>query len=327
MRLNLLLGAVVALAVAFAWQAGGLQLLAWWLLGLQRGLQSLLAAQVAALRAGEPHALLALVGFCAAYGFLHAVGPGHGKLLVGSAAVGTGATARRMAAIAVAGSFAQSLVAIALVYGGLAVVGATARATVGASEAWAVPVGNAAVAAIGARIVVRGVRGWRALPPPGAHDHDHHHACGCGHHGPHPREAAEAQGLPGILALVGAMAARPCTGAMMLLAIAWSTGLAAAGAAGALAMGAGTAAFTVIVALLAVLGRDTALARLGGRAGGRRLLPALQVAAGLLLVSSAGALLAATLSASPDLVRPRPATAGALAADAGPHLHRAATRP
>lgn len=95
-----------------------------------------------------------------------------------------------------------------------------------------------------------------------------------------------------MLALVGAMAARPCAGAMMLLAIAWSMGLAAAGAAGALAMGLGAASFTALVALLAVFGRETTLARFG--AGGR-LLPALQIGAGLLLATSAGALLVAPL--------------------------------
>lgn len=330
MRLKLFLGALAAAALLLAWQAGGLRILAWWLLGVQRELQSLLAAQVAALRAGEPHALVALIGSCAAYGFLHAVGPGHGKLLVGGAAVGTGATARRMAGIAVTGSLAQSLLAILIVYGGLALVGATARATIGASEAWALPVGNAAVVAVGVWIIVRGVRAWRALPPrsdPGhAHAHGHtHDACGCGHrHGPDAGELAAAPGLSGTLALVGAMAARPCSGAMMLLAVAWSTGLAAAGVAGVLAMGAGTAAFTVNVAFLAVLGRETALARLAGISGGRRLLPALQIAAGLLLVSSAGALLVSTPATSPDPVRARPAMAGAPAGNvaAVAHLRR-----
>lgn len=305
MRLSLLLGAALAGALLVAWQAGGLQLLGWQLLGLQRELQSMLAAQVAALRAGEPHALAALLAFCAAYGFLHAVGPGHGKLLVGAAAVGAGATARRMAGIAVAGSLAQSLAAIVLIYGGLALVGATARAAVGTSEAWAMPVGNAAVAAVGAWIVVRGVRAWRSAGPAHGdgqlhrHDHSHDaHGCGCGHrHGPDLGEVSAARGLAGALALVGAMAARPCTGAMMLLAIAWSMGLPGAGAAGALAMGVGTACFTVVVALLAVLGRETALAWFESERAGRRVLPAMQIAAGLLLVTSGGALLVSTLAA------------------------------
>lgn len=314
MRLSFVLALLGGLLLLVAWRMGALALLGWWVVGLQRDLQGLLAGRIAALRAGEPHALATLLGLCAGYGFLHAVGPGHGKLLVGAAAVGTRATARRMAGIAVAGSLAQALAAILLIYGGMALVGATARATLGASEAWAPSAGAAAAAAVGLWLAVRGLRAWRARSRAGAghahghaahahaahvhdhvpaHVHDPHGACGCGrHHGPDPQAAAAAQGLGDMLALVGAMAARPCAGAMMLLAIAWSMGLAAAGAAGALAMGLGAASFTALVALLAVFGRETTLARFG--AGGR-LLPALQIGAGLLLATSAGALLVAPL--------------------------------
>ena len=286
-----MLAALALLAAAFHW-TGSFAALAWWNVGLQRALQSILAARVSALQDGAPHALAGLLGFCAAYGFLHAVGPGHGKLLVAGASVGGAATARRMVAIAIAGSLAQALFAVVLVYGGLALIGATARATIGASETWAQPAGQSAVAAIGAVIAWRGARAWhRAAPIRG---HAHGPACGCGHHhGPDPREAAAARGFAGAAALAGAMAIRPCAGAMMLLAIAWSMGLAMAGALGVFAMGLGTAAFTVAVALIAVSGREAVLARLGGGRWTARLLPALQLGAGLLLVASGTTLLIA----------------------------------
>lgn len=296
MRLSTALGlAAVSTLITLLWWAGGFALLGWWLVGLQREFQTILAAQVSALRGGAPHALAGLLGFCAAYGFLHAAGPGHGKLLVAGTAIGSMTTARRMAAIAITGSLAQALFAILLIYGGLAVIGASARATIGASEAWALPAGHAAVAAIGTVIALRGLRAW-----PGRHTHDHGHAhgpaCGCGHHyGPDAREITAARGLAGAAALVGAMALRPCAGAMMLLAIAWSMGLAAAGALGVLAMGLGTAAFTVAVALLAVSGRATALAGFGGGRRGARLLSALQLGTGLLLALSGATLLLASL--------------------------------
>ncbi len=298
MRVKVMIAGVAAAAALGAlWWSGGFAILAWWIVGLQRELQSTLAAEITALRGGEPHALAGLLGFCAAYGFLHAVGPGHGKLLVAGAAVGSAASARRMAGIAVAGSLAQALFALVLVYGGLALVGATARATIGASETWALPFGHAAVAAIGLTIAVRGLRTWRVARPGHGHHHDADHACGCGHdHGPDLRTAAAATGFAATAGLVGAMAVRPCSGAMMLLAIAWSMGLAAAGAAGVLAMGLGTAAFTVVVALLAVSGRETTLASFGdGRAA--RLLPALQIGAGLLLAVSGTTLLVSSLPA------------------------------
>lgn len=304
MRVSVLLAAAFALTLALVWKAGGFATLGWWLLDQQRALQSLLAAQMAGLQGGGSGALVALMGVCAVYGFLHALGPGHGKLLVGGAAVCTGSTAARMAGIAVAGSLAQSLMAILLVYGGLALVGATARATVGASEAWALPVGNALVAGIGVWMLVRGVRAWGMQRDDHRSRHDHGHpddACGCGHrHGLDAHDVTAAVGPAGMLALVGAMAARPCTGAMMLLAIAWSMGFAAAGAAGALAMGAGTAAFTVVVALLAVWGRETTLGWFAGASRARRLLPGLQVAVGLVLAIPAAALLVAALAAPGD---------------------------
>jgi ABC-type nickel/cobalt efflux system permease component RcnA len=295
---------LAAAGLLFLWQAGAFTAFGWWLMGLQRELQSILGAHVAALRAGEPGALATLVGFCALSGFLHAVGPGHGKVLVGAAAIATNATARRMAAIAVAGSVAQSLVAIVLIYGGFFLIGATARATVATSEAWALPAGHAAVAVVGAWIVIRGVGAWRRRSPERAHGHadghggDHHGAHDCGHHhGPGAHEVAGARGLPGALLLVGAMAARPCTGAMMLLAIAWGMGVAGAGAAGVLAMGLGTALFTVAVAVLAVFGRAQALARLSVGGLGGRLVPALQVVAGILVATTGSALLVSSLSA------------------------------
>jgi ABC-type nickel/cobalt efflux system permease component RcnA len=97
-------------------------------------------------------------------------------------------------------------------------------------------------------------------------------------------------GTGATLALVGAMAARPCTGALFLLVIAWRFDLAAAGAVGVVAMGLGTAAFTLLVAVLAVAGRDTALFAAGGGRAGRLLAPGLQLAAGGVILGAAGAL-------------------------------------
>jgi ABC-type nickel/cobalt efflux system permease component RcnA len=262
--------------------------LLWWAAQAQHRVQDTLAAQVQALRAGEPGALVTLLGLCAAYGFLHALGPGHGKLVVSGAAVGSRATARRMAAVAVAGSLAQAAVAIVLAYGGLALFEATARGTVAAAERWIQPAGTLAVAGIGGWLVWRGLRALAAARRPAA-GHDHGQCCGH-RHGPTAAEVERAGGTGATLALVGAMAARPCTGALFLLVIAWRFDLAAAGAAGVVAMGLGTAAFTLLVAVLAVAGRDTALFAAGGGRAGRLLAPGLQLAAGGVILGAAGAL-------------------------------------
>ena len=52
--------------------------------------------------------------------------------------------------------------AIALVYGAFALFEATARGTVEAADRWVAPVGNLAVALIGAWLLLRGLRALRA---------------------------------------------------------------------------------------------------------------------------------------------------------------------
>lgn len=297
MRLTagILLG-LAGLAALGLWAAGGFEALGWWALRQQQAAQAMLAARIQALRAGDPAAFWSLVGLCAGYGFLHALGPGHGKALIAGAAVGTRATARRMALIAVAGSLAQATVAIAIVYGALALFAATARGTVEGTEHWATLLGNLAVALVGAWLLARGLR---ALRPRGRARRVAGHAhCGCGHaHGPTPEEAARATTLRATLGLVAAMAARPCTGALVVLVLAWRFGLPGAGIAAVVAMGLGTAAFTGLVALAAVSGRDAAFLAAGEGGRARLLGPGLQIAAGTLILGIGGTLALAALRA------------------------------
>lgn len=271
----------LALALLLLWAVGGIDQLAWWAQGQQRALQSALGGALARLRAAEPGALWGLIAICAAYGFLHALGPGHGKLLIAGAAAATRATGRRMSLIALAGSLGQAGLAIVLVYGGFALFDATARSLTANSEQWLSAAGNLALAGIGGWLLLRGLR---VFGPRRATAGAHAHGPGCGHvHGPSPQQAADADS-PAAAALVLAIAARPCTGALFVLVIAWSMGLAAAGAAAVLAMGLGTAAFTILVAVVAVMGRDAAFLSAGGGRAAKLLGPAVQVVVGSALL-------------------------------------------
>lgn len=290
-----LLVAAAALALLGLWTSGALAALGWWAVAQQRDLQAALAGAITALRDGEPAALWTLLGACAAYGFLHAVGPGHGKALVAGAALGGRATARRMAAIALAGSLGQAAVAIALVSGAFLLLGATARTVSERAESWAAPFGALAIALVGAWILATGLRG---LGPAAPLDHHHAHDCGCGHaHGPDPEAAARATSPGAVLALVAAIAARPCSGAVLVLVVAWSLGLPAAGVAAVVAMGLGAAAFTALVAWLAVSGRDAALQGAGRGGAARLLAPGLRIAAGLVMLALGGLGLLGALAA------------------------------
>lgn len=88
------------------------------------------------------------------------------------------------------------------------------------------------------------------------------------------------------LALVGAVAVRPCSGALFLLILTWQLGIFAAGVAGAFAMGLGVAAVTVAVAVLAVWSREGMLAGIG-EARVWRVLPVLELAGGVVIVTLA----------------------------------------
>ncbi len=303
MRLSAaLLLALAALACLALWASGGFATLGWWVAARQRALQDALAGEISALRGGRDAALWGLLALCAAYGFLHALGPGHGKALIAGAAVGTRATARRMALIALAGGLAQAGVAIVLVYGGLAVLGLTARGLTDGAARWVPPLGNLAIAAIGAWILARGLaalRRSRAEARGRGHDHGDEHGPACGHrHGPSAEQAARATSVGATLALVAGMAARPCTGAMLVLVIAWRMDLAWAGVGAVVAMGLGTAAFTALVAWLAVSSREAALLSAGSGGAARLLAPGLQIVAGGAILAVAGLSLIATIASA-----------------------------
>ncbi len=285
-RALLIAGGLAAFAVLGAWALGGAETLAGWAAAGQRRFQEAMAGALIRLRAGEPGAWAALLGLAFAYGFFHAVGPGHGKVLIGGYGAARPVGLGRLSAIALAASLAQGASAVALVYAGVLALGWTRQQMTGLAEGMLTQASYAAIGLVGLWLVWRGARHLAAAGRgAGA-------AACCGHaHVPSPEAVARAGGPREAALLVAGVALRPCTGALFLLVMTWQLGIAAAGIAGTFAMALGTASVTLAVAALAVTGRAGALAGLAGGRGARLALPALELAAGGVVVLAAATLL------------------------------------
>jgi len=190
-----LLAAVAVLAVWIVAAGGGTDIAAraadW-----QREAQAILAGELRALKGGETGALLRLMGLCFAYGVLHAVGPGHGKLVIGGYGLTRPATAWRLAGIALTASLGQAVTAVAVIGAGVAVLG-WGRERIEGVEAIFAPLSAIAIGLVGCWLLLRGLRRaarQRAAARPAgvgaAHDHAHtrgeiarHDAPGHGHSG------------------------------------------------------------------------------------------------------------------------------------------------
>ncbi|QPM90369.1 nickel/cobalt transporter [Pseudooceanicola algae] len=310
-----LLFGIGALAL-YLWGFGGLADLSQWATAGQRDAQNAIARALRALHGGDPGALSLLLGLCFSYGFLHAAGPGHGKILIAGYGMAQGVSALRLSILALLSGLAQSASAVLLVSAGLALLNLSRERLVGVTEAWLAPLSYAAIGMIGLWLGLRGLTHirraltrptrqdeWHDQAQASGHDaepdHDHalhHHShetdsCGCGHrHGPTPQEATQARSLREAVILIAAIAARPCTGALFLLVLTWRMDILAAGIAGTFAMGLGVASVTIAVALLSVILRAGALERL------LRHLPSGVAPAALLALAetAAGLLVAAT---------------------------------
>lgn len=292
-------GLLVAVVLVILWRGGVLDNLTYWASTQQREAQNLMAGALRRLRAGEPGASLALIGISFAYGVLHAVGPGHGKLLIGGYGFGTGVSVMRLGVLSVASSLAQSLTAVMLVWGGITLFDLSRQALTDLSEDVMTDISAAMIGLVGLWLMLRGIghviRSGRAVHHHHADDHCHDAKCGCGHrHGPDPDEIAQTRTLRDAVMLIAGIAARPCTGAVFLLLLTWRMGIFPTGVIAAFAMGTGTASVTLAVAVLSVWMRQSSFELAPERFGAAiRYLPGiLQLATGgIIAVVSAGMLL------------------------------------
>ncbi|MEM6409692.1 MAG: hypothetical protein AAF700_14925 [Pseudomonadota bacterium] len=290
-RLLILPTGLAAVLLLWLWTSGGFDALAAWAAGEQRLFQNEMALGIRALRAGEPGAVMALMSICFAYGFFHAIGPGHGKVLIGGYGLGRQVPWLRLSVISLLSSLGQAVTAVAIVAAGIAVLGLAREQMVSLTEDIMAPASYGAIGLIGAWLVWRGARkSWVQPAQSDHHHHEHHHdhahgpCSSCGHkHGPDLEEVENTKSLREALMLIGGIAIRPCTGALFILIITWQMGIFWAGIAGAFAMALGTAAVTIGVALASVSLRGGLMGSLQGSAVLGFVVPAIEIVAGLLI--------------------------------------------
>lgn len=286
--------ALAGITALWLWGFGGVAQVGRFATDNQHQVQNAMAGALRQLKAGDYAALTALWGLCFAYGFFHAAGPGHGKLVIGGYGMARRVPMGRLAGLAVGSSLAQAASAVILVYVGLFALGWTREQMQGLADTTMSHISNAAIAGIGLWLLWRGLRAvWRLRPGPAPitdlsglgvpmdHVHDDH----CGHvHGPTLEQAAHVRSLRDAVMVIGSIAIRPCTGALFLLVLTWRLGIDWAGIIGAFIMGLGTATITLVVAVASVSLRESALMQAASGTGVARMLALTETFAGALVL-------------------------------------------
>ncbi|WP_020593124.1 nickel/cobalt transporter [Kiloniella laminariae] len=249
----------------------------------QRAFSSLLGDGVRALGDGLGFdSLVYLVWICFLYGVFHALGPGHGKAVIATYTLSTDTKIRSVVGLSMAASFMQGLTAIVIVGVCYLLIESGVRGASLAVESVMEPLSYGAVVVVGGVLLWRGLR----LRASQCCDHDHggqqnhvsiapdqNSKSTCGHsHDAHPhkstmpenteqhscctppmpqRRFAGLKQYRDIFAIVLAIGIRPCTGALLVLILAFVLGHWAGGLAAVLAMSLGTGITVSLLALAA----------------------------------------------------------------------------
>lgn len=251
-----------------------------WIVENQRVFQNQMAEAVIRMRSGDMLAITTLILSTATYGFVHALGPGHGKYLIGGVGIGTQIKHLHLVSIAFISSITQALWAIILVYSTFFFLGIAADKIESFSETFLLPLSYGAITLVGCILVFRGIHSvlqlnsGTTIPTECAHSH-----------GPNFEKLSNAFSWRERLVLVTSVAIRPCTGAIFLLIITWNLQLQWVGVAAVISMGLGTAALTGIVAISSISARNLILLESQTRAFTKVLFPLLQVMGGTLIIS------------------------------------------
>lgn len=197
-----------------------------------------------------------LLGVSFSYGVLHALGPGHGKIVITTWLATHPSKLKTSLKLTFAASLLQGLVAIGLVTLMLVVLQLPSR-QLHLGSFWLEKGSYLLVGMLGLLLCLRAVRRLRILlrhqptfrtfTP----QHIHNEHCGCGHqHVPSQQQLAAGDDWRARLMVVVSMGIRPCSGAIMVLLFSKVIGVFSWGVLSALAMALGTAITLSGLALL-----------------------------------------------------------------------------
>ena len=233
---------------------------------MQRDLHRELAAAMRSVQANEAAAAWSLAGLGFLYGVFHAAGPGHGKVVISTYLATHESRLRRGVALSVLSSLLQGATALGAVGLTVAVLDRSFREA--QSTAFALEsVSYALVGLLGLFLVFRS--GRRLLARYRASNGDRPGAAAdgpgscCHGHGPSAAELTAPPSARHFVATVLSVGLRPCSGAILVLVLAYAMNLVWAGVAAVMAMSAGTALTVSALAALSVYARKSAVA-LGG---------------------------------------------------------------
>ncbi|WP_447864030.1 nickel/cobalt transporter [Kluyvera sichuanensis] len=264
----LLFFAVAVIGLLWLWQAWPqvmLQSVVW-----QRDVNQQMSGLLQAVAENPTQAGGALLLFSFVYGVLHALGPGHGKVVITTWLATHPSKLKSSIGLTLAASLLQGLVAIGLVIVVLTLLRLPA-CQLHLSSFWLEKGSYALVGVLGLLLCWRALRKLRVLlrkPKFTAftphHVHDQH--CGCGHqHMPDPKRLERDEDWRARLMIILSMGMRPCSGAIMVLLFSKVIGVFGWGVASALAMAAGTSLTISSLALLVHVFRTLAVKLSGNK--------------------------------------------------------------
>lgn len=232
----------------------------------QRGIHQQLSGLLREVAEDPARAGWILLAISFSYGVLHALGPGHGKVILTAWLTTDPSRLKTSLRLALAASLLQGAVAIILVTLVLVVLQLPSR-QLHQGSFWLEKASYLMAGTVGLLLCLRAVRRLRGLlsvrePSPGMVSHHHNAHCGCGHqHIPRDNQLNTGGGWRTRLMVVASIGMRPCSGAVVVLLFSKVIGVYGWGILSAFAMACGTA-FTLSGLALLVQGGRTLAVRL-----------------------------------------------------------------